>query len=78
MKQQKNIPEECLNYAAAQVDDFEQRYNLALDKINHYRSSLEYVDPELYSQIIDAIREWRSDSGLPEMELQDEIEEIFL
>ena len=74
----ENIPEECLNYVAAQVDNFEQIYNLALDKINHYRSSLEYADPELYSQIIDAIREWRYDSGLPEMELQDEIEEIFV
>lgn len=73
-----NIPEERINHVAAQVDGFEQRHNLASDKTNHHRSSSGYADPELHSQTIGAIREWRSSSGLPEMELQDETEEIFL
>lgn len=75
----ENIPEECIEYVVSNVDDFERRYDMALDKIDHYRCSLSFADSNLYDEICDAIAEWRNDNDLPENDdIYEEIEEIFL
>lgn len=75
----ENIPEECIEYVISNVDDFERRYDMALDKIDHYRCSLSFADSNLYDEICDAIAEWRNDNDLPEIDdIYEEIEEIFM
>lgn len=75
----ENIPEECIEYVVSNVDDFERRYDMALDKIDHYRCSLSFADSNLYDEICNAIAEWRNDNDLPENDdIYEEIEEIFL
>lgn len=61
----ENIPEECIEYVVSNVDDFERRYDMALDKINHYRCSLSFADSNLYDEICDAIAEWQNDNDSP-------------
>lgn len=75
----ENIPEECIEYVVSNVDDFERRYDMALDKIEHYRCSLSFADSNLYDEICDAIAEWRNNNDLPENDdIYEEIEEIFM
>jgi hypothetical protein len=72
----ENIPEECLNYIVANIDDFGLRYSVALKKTETSRCTLRLADRELFEEIYELANEWATENDMMEC-VPDDIEEIF-
>lgn len=53
---------ELAAYVRNNVEFFEERLQLALNKMERMRCSLRFADPELFDAISDAIDEWCDDN----------------
>lgn len=49
---------EIAAYVRNNVDDYEERLQLALNRMDRMRCPLRFADKELYDDICDAIEEW--------------------
>ena len=58
MKQSKEIAA----YVRNNVEFFEERLQLALNKMERMRCSLRFADSELFDEIADAIEDWCNDN----------------
>lgn len=70
-----NAPKEMVQYVLDNVDDFEERYQHALDIVGRERSPLRRADLDLYIDIQTELDFWCADNG---HNFDDyDIEEIF-
>ena len=53
---------EIAAYVRNNVEDYEERLQLALNKMDHMREPLRMADWELYDEIVSAIEEWCDDN----------------
>ena len=58
-------------YVEDNIEDFDLRYDLALNAENRMRCSLEHADPSLYSEITDRFNEWCEENDYYEIDLDD-------
>ena len=60
-------------YVKENIENFDLRYELALDTENQMRCSLEYADNQLYTKIIDRMAEWceENDEDINEFDVED-------
>ena len=56
-----NTTELLQEHLKSNIWDYELRAQVALDKIDRMRCSLEYADPELYEEMIGFVAEWCED-----------------
>lgn len=50
-----------VDFCNENIRDFEERVQMALDKIDHWRCPLQQADSSLYNEIVDAITECAED-----------------
>ena len=53
-----NIPQECIDYIVATVNDFNDRYQKDLDFIDGLGTPFKKADPELFDEILKAANDW--------------------
>ena len=70
------IPDDCIDYIISVIDDFEDRYNAAMDEMEKRRCTLSYADYDLFTEIIDSANDWMHDNNMKECTPED-IEEVF-
>lgn len=58
---EKKTLKEIAAYVRNNVEFFEERLQLALDKMERLRCSLHFADAELFDDIVDKIEEWCDD-----------------
>lgn len=63
-----------IDYLHSNIDDFEERAELALSRIDRMRCSLEYADPALAYEMSDLVEEWCEDN---ELENNFDLEELL-
>ena len=63
-----------IDYLHSTIDDFEERAELALSRIDRMRCSLEYADPSLAYEMSDLVEEWCEDN---EVENNFDLEELL-
>ena len=61
-------------YCKNAISNYEAFEDLALDKINDLRCSLQYASPELYDKMADAIEEYCDDNDI---ENNFDVEDVF-
>jgi hypothetical protein len=59
-----NTTELLQEYLKSMIWDYELRAELAMNKMNRMRCSLEYADPDLYEEMYDIVEEWCDDNGV--------------
>ena len=59
-----NTTELLQEYLKSVIWDFELRAELAMNKMNRMRCSLEYAAPDLYEEMYDIVEEWCDDNGV--------------
>jgi len=62
------------NYCRKVIDNYDDFEDLALDKINDLRCSLQYASPELYDKMADAVEEYCDDHDI---ENEFDVEDVF-
>lgn len=62
-------------YCMENVENFAERYGLALDRESKMRCNLQYADHQLYSDLYDKLVEWCEENG--ESADEYDIEDIF-
>ena len=55
---------EIAAYVRNNVEFYEERLQLALNKMDRMRCSLRFADNELFERIVDSVREWCDDRGI--------------
>lgn len=70
-----NAPADMVQYVIDNVEDFEPRYEHALNVIGRNRCPLSDADYDLFEDINDAMSDWAFDNDVDEDEF--DIEEIF-
>jgi hypothetical protein len=63
-----------IDYLRSNIDDFEERADLALSRIGRMRCSLEYADPALAYEMSDLVEEWCEEN---EVENNFDLEELL-
>lgn len=63
-----------IDYLHSNIDDFEERADLALSRIGRMRCSLEYADPALAYEMSDLVEEWCEEN---EVENNFDLEELL-
>lgn len=63
-----------IDYLRSNIDDFDERADLALSVIGRNRCSLEYADPALAYEMSDLVEEWCEDN---EVENNFDLEELL-
>lgn len=53
---------EIAAYVRNNVEFYEERLQLALNKMDHMRCSLRFADSELFEKIVDVVSEWCDDN----------------
>lgn len=64
---------EIAAYVRNNVEFYEDRLQLALNKMDRMRCPLSFADQELYDDISNAIDEWCDDNEVDEIDYLDEI-----
>ena len=59
-----NTTELLQEYLKSVIWDFELRAELAMNRMNRMRCSLEYADPDLYEEMYGIVEEWCDDNGV--------------
>lgn len=59
-----NTTELLQEYLKSMIWDYELRAELAMNKMNRMRCSLEYADPDLYEEMYDIVEEWCEENGV--------------
>lgn len=57
-----NQRKELAAYVRNNIEFFEERFQLALNKMERMRCSLRFADSELFDEIADSIEEWCDDN----------------
>lgn len=58
------IYRDLAKYLAETIEDYEPRIQVALNRIDHNRCSLQQADYQLYSEMVDSVEEYISDNDL--------------
>lgn len=58
------IYRDLANYLAETIEDYEPRLQVALNRIDHNRCSLQQADYQLYSEMVDLVEEYITDNDL--------------
>lgn len=66
---------EIATYCAANIFEYEERRSLALAKMDRFRNPLQYAEPSLYTEMLDAIEDYCEDYELNSEDI--DIEDIL-
>lgn len=58
----KTTIKEITTYVRNNVEDYELRLQVALNRMDHMRCSLRFADSELFDEIFERIQEWCDDN----------------
>lgn len=65
-------------YVEQKVENFNARYDIALDAQGKNRTPLYHEDPQLWQEIVNAADEWcQSEFGAPSDEIQEVLHEMY-
>lgn len=53
-----------IEFISSNIEDYEEKVQLALSTIDHNRCSLQQADYQLYSEMVDLVEEYISDNDL--------------
>ena len=72
-----NIPQECIDYIIANVNDFNERYQTTLDNMKVTSASLRTENPDLFKDILDSANEWLMQTNAGYKVRPNDIVEVF-
>ena len=73
----KKVRKEIAAYVRENVEDYELRLQLALNRMDRMRCSLRYVDSELFEAILERIEEWCEDNDFALYDFFDDADDMI-